>query len=97
MCHQFQYWNLAFVTVIICSGFKDLFDWEHFIKTLKDDVAIVETLPDAYANIEPFSKTPISWSKVMIKQSEPLVFRSYCLCVEDISFIYLFFCPGQLL
>lgn len=54
------------------SGFKDLFDWEHFIKTLKDDVAIVETLPDAYANIEPFSKTPISWSKVNYYKSDVL-------------------------
>ncbi|KAK1365177.1 O-fucosyltransferase family protein [Heracleum sosnowskyi] len=45
------------------SGFKDLFDWQYFIKTLRDDIHIVETLPPAYAELEPFSKTPISWSK----------------------------------
>lgn len=47
-----------------CSGFKDLFDWQHFIETLKDDIHIVETLPPEFAGTEPFNKTPISWSKV---------------------------------
>ncbi|KAK8931278.1 hypothetical protein KSP39_PZI016448 [Platanthera zijinensis] len=45
------------------SDFKDLFDWKNFIETLKDDVHIVETLPVAFRETEPFMKTPISWSK----------------------------------
>ncbi|KAK7265435.1 hypothetical protein RJT34_33055 [Clitoria ternatea] len=54
------------------SDFKELFDWKHFIDTLKDDVHIVEKLPPAYARIEPFSKTPISWSKVPYYKNEVL-------------------------
>lgn len=46
------------------SDFKDLFDWKHFIETLQDEVHIAEALPTEYEKIEPFKKTPISWSKV---------------------------------
>ncbi|XP_073277865.1 O-fucosyltransferase 35-like [Primulina huaijiensis] len=54
------------------SGFKDLFDWQHFIDSLEDDVHIIERLPSEYAGIEPFIKTPISWSKVGYYKSEVL-------------------------
>ncbi|KAG6511823.1 hypothetical protein ZIOFF_029901 [Zingiber officinale] len=54
------------------SGFKDLFDWKHFIDSLKDEVHIVETLPAAYTKVEPFLKTPISWSKVSYYKTEVL-------------------------
>ncbi|PIN23095.1 hypothetical protein CDL12_04186 [Handroanthus impetiginosus] len=54
------------------SGFKDLFDWQYFIKSLKDDVHIIDALPPEYAGIEPFSKTPISWSKVSYYKQEVL-------------------------
>ncbi|KAJ6826930.1 uncharacterized protein M6B38_369745 [Iris pallida] len=54
------------------SSFKDLFNWKHFIETLKNEVHIVETLPSAYGEIEPFMKTPISWSKVNYYKTEVL-------------------------
>ncbi|EPS70690.1 hypothetical protein M569_04066, partial [Genlisea aurea] len=54
------------------SGFKDLFDWKYFMESLQDDVYIVDTLPPEYAGIEPFSKTPISWSKVSYYKSQVL-------------------------
>ncbi|GMH18104.1 hypothetical protein Nepgr_019945 [Nepenthes gracilis] len=54
------------------SGFKDLFDWQNFMEILKDDINIVESLPSSHANIEPFMKTPISWSKVSYYKSEVL-------------------------
>ncbi|KAJ7979251.1 O-fucosyltransferase family protein [Quillaja saponaria] len=54
------------------SGFKDLFDWQYFMEALKDDINIVETLPADYAGIEPFAKTPISWSKVSYYKTEVL-------------------------
>uniref|UniRef100_A0A803NTL9 O-fucosyltransferase family protein n=1 Tax=Cannabis sativa TaxID=3483 RepID=A0A803NTL9_CANSA len=54
------------------SDFKDLFDWRHFIETLKDEVHIIESLPPAFAGVEPYLKTPISWSKVDYYKKEVL-------------------------
>ncbi|XP_022154680.1 uncharacterized protein At1g04910 isoform X3 [Momordica charantia] len=54
------------------DNFKDLFNWQHFLETLKDDIHIVETLPPAYAELVPFNKTPISWSKIGYYKTEVL-------------------------
>ncbi|KAE8696793.1 Detected protein of confused Function [Hibiscus syriacus] len=60
------------IAALTFSGFKDLFDWQYFIKTLKDDVHIVEAIPPEYTGIEPFNKMHISWSKVSYYKAEVL-------------------------
>lgn len=63
--HHFMFYDLSYF-ISVGSDFKDLFNWQHFIDTLKNEVHIVESLPPAHAGVEPFTKTPISWSKVDI-------------------------------
>jgi len=47
-----------------CSDFKDIFDVEHFKKTLEDDIMIVDSLPPAYERFKPYIRAPKSWAKV---------------------------------
>uniref|UniRef100_A0A0E0QS12 O-fucosyltransferase family protein n=1 Tax=Oryza rufipogon TaxID=4529 RepID=A0A0E0QS12_ORYRU len=60
------------------SEFKDLFNWRHFIESLKEDIDIVEMLPPAYKHIEPVAKAPISWSKVETRFEKDMLAFTGC-------------------
>ncbi|THU67895.1 hypothetical protein C4D60_Mb05t29530 [Musa balbisiana] len=60
------------------SDFGDIFNVNHFINSLRDEVKIVKSLPKKFSrkiHTEPFSMPPVSWSseKYYLKQILPLI------------------------
>uniref|UniRef100_A0A453FXR9 O-fucosyltransferase family protein n=1 Tax=Aegilops tauschii subsp. strangulata TaxID=200361 RepID=A0A453FXR9_AEGTS len=45
------------------SDFEDIFDVEHFKKTLENDIVIVDSLPPAYRRSKLYMRAPSSWSR----------------------------------
>lgn len=50
MKHTTLSWGLSAVIFSICSGFQGIYDVEHFIKALRYDVNIVESIPEIRKN-----------------------------------------------
>ncbi|XP_062215726.1 rhamnogalacturonan I rhamnosyltransferase 1-like isoform X2 [Phragmites australis] len=57
------------------SDFGDIFDVNHFIDSLRDEVKIIKELPQKFSGKIPLSMQPISWSseKYYLRQILPLV------------------------
>ncbi|CAL9210095.1 unnamed protein product [Musa hybrid cultivar] len=60
------------------SDFGDIFNVNHFINSLRDEVKIIKALPKKFSSkirTEPFTMPPVSWSseKYYLKQILPLV------------------------
>uniref|UniRef100_A0A0D9VTK5 O-fucosyltransferase family protein n=1 Tax=Leersia perrieri TaxID=77586 RepID=A0A0D9VTK5_9ORYZ len=57
------------------SDFGDIFDVNHFINSLQDEVKIIRELPQKFRTKVPFSMQPISWSneKYYLRQILPIV------------------------
>ncbi|KAK8994447.1 hypothetical protein V6N11_045536 [Hibiscus sabdariffa] len=45
------------------SDFKDIFDWNHFVEYLEEDINIVDRLPRVYESIKALQRAPVSYSK----------------------------------
>jgi len=50
MGHIYTTLNMFLSFLITCSGFHGIYDVEHFIKTLRYDVKIVESIPENQKN-----------------------------------------------
>ncbi|GER57228.1 O-fucosyltransferase family protein, partial [Striga asiatica] len=48
------------------SEFKDIFDWRHFVDTLRADIEIVDKLPQKYRAVKPLRKAPNTYYKTSI-------------------------------
>ncbi|XP_072983353.1 O-fucosyltransferase 19-like [Typha latifolia] len=59
------------------SKFEDIFDVNHFINVLRDDILIVEALPPEYRSMKPKQVAPVSWSKTSYYEELSKTFKEH--------------------
>ena len=79
-----------------CSVFADIFDVDHFITTLQDDVKIVKELPRRLITIPRARKHFTSWAGVGYYEEMTHLFKNYQvreiipLILTDLNHFHLF-------
>lgn len=72
-----------------CSNFSDVFDEDHFINSLADDVKIIKMLPKELAATIRAVKHFRSWSGVEYYEEEiGSIFEEYQVCVKKYCCLY---------
>lgn len=72
----------------MCSNFSDVFDEDHFINTLANDIKVIKKLPKEFANATRAVKHFRSWSGMDYYENEiGSLWEDYQVC-----FLECFFC-----
>lgn len=64
----------------MCSTFADIFDEDHFIKTLQGDLRIVRELPKELESLPRARKHFTSWSGVGYYEEMMQLWKEYQVC-----------------
>lgn len=79
-----MFFGSQFIGILVspfASDFGDIFDVDHFINSLRDEVKIVRTLPQKIKRRgyrEPLSMQPISWSSEKYYLRQVLTHLLFC-------------------
>lgn len=84
--------SINYFICLICSNFSDIFDEEHFINALADDVKIIKKLPKELVNETRIVKHFRSWSGMDYYEDEiASLWEEYQVCLMDICWYIQFY------